>query len=555
MSAPSHGHGAPAVAPASTATLTPASSCASWTAIDPNAPVIERLHAFMARYALSEAAVALDLEWPVERLHKLLTTDPRKLKISTEVERDLETVLGTYMLRLASQKMKESLRKSLTPIDASLRRSAMHLHSRRDPQERQSIVKYKSPACPEQVSPGAARKRRREASTTAVTSAVFPRAMPCADSLCPVRIDVDVDGVRFQDVLLVDASSTTVSPEELAAQLAKDEEFSDPMRDAIAESIRRQLVLFRAGISTPVHSGPASTIRPIVIDIVIDGLAVKDQFEWDIADASNDPDQFAELLCADMKLPAAFRVPLAQSIHEQVTAHRFAAIYPWTGTNLSGIASSSNGKQGSVGCIMNLTSDLNDPIRHPSDTALWQPAISQLGPDELQYLSTKWRTLRGPVSRKINTSTPTAASRALKRSHSKAHRDLKGPRSINAFLMFCQAHKDIGVRGKKRVSAAETRKIMGDMWRKCTDEEKEQYAQMAEVENEKRRREYIFDIRDKAIGEWEDDEARRRGLVASSVLDLSTEHCRGLLLANYMNERHEVDSHRRVRSNDQSWVE
>lgn len=111
---------------------------------------------------------------------------------------------------------------------------------------------------------------------------------------------------------------------------------------------------------------------------------------------------------------------------------------------------------------------------------------------------------------------------------------------------------------------------MGDMWRKMTDEvspqavspflrlwikwpkrtlgilsndglstcdpvsisqEKEYYGQLTEVENEKRRREHIFELRDRAIAEWEEDEARRRGVLGSSVLDATTEHTRGLLLA------------------------
>ncbi|RLN48837.1 hypothetical protein BBJ28_00003132 [Nothophytophthora sp. Chile5] len=62
------------------------------------------------------------------------------------------------------------------------------------------------------------------------------------------------------------------------------------------------------------------------------------------------------------------------------------------------------------------------------------------------------------------------------------------------------------------------------------DEEKEYYAQLTEVENEKRRREHVLEMRDRAIAEWEEDEARRKGLLASGTLEASTEHFRGLLL-------------------------
>lgn len=53
---------------------------------------------------------------------------------------------------------------------------------------------------------------------------------------------------------------------------------------------------------------------------------------------------------------------------------------------------------------------------------------------------------------------------------------------------------------------------------------------MTEVENEKRRREHVLEVRDRAIAEWEEDEARRKGLLSSGVLDASTEYFRGLLL-------------------------
>ena len=46
--------------------------------------------------------------------------------------------------------------------------------------------------------------------------------------------------------------------------------------------------------------------------------------------------------------------------------------------------------------------------------------------------------------------------------------DIKGPRAINPFLMFCQVQKDV-MKSKSKRSAADMRKAMGDMWRKCSD--------------------------------------------------------------------------------------
>jgi hypothetical protein len=68
------------------------------------------------------------------------------------------------------------------------------------------------------------------------------------------------------------------------------------------------------------------------------------------------------------------------------------------------------------------------------------------------------------------------------------------------------------------------------MWRKCSDQEKEHYTQLADVENEKRRREHILDIRDKTISEWEEEEVRRKGILGTDVLEINADYCRGLLL-------------------------
>jgi hypothetical protein len=61
-------------------------------------------------------------------------------------------------------------------------------------------------------------------------------------------------------------------------------------------------------------------------------------------------------------------------------------------------------------------------------------------------------------------------------------------------------------------------------------QEKEYYGQLTEVENEKRRRDHVLDMRDRAIADWEENEARRKGLLASTTLEASSDYFRGLLL-------------------------
>jgi hypothetical protein len=118
------------------------------------------------------------------------------------------------------------------------------------------------------------RKRKRKATVKPLTEfKTASRLTPSSDMLCPVRIDVDADGVRFQDTLLINSSSTTsvgASPEAIAARIASDERLSDVVRDAIGESIKRQLLTFASFVDPS-----AESLHPIHLDIVIGRIAVR----------------------------------------------------------------------------------------------------------------------------------------------------------------------------------------------------------------------------------------------------------------------------------------
>ena len=59
-------------------------------------------------------------------------------------------------------------------------------------------------------------------------------------------------------------------------------------------------------------------IRVIKLDIRIDDIVLNDQFEWDINNPDNSPDEFAIALCADLGLGSIFILPIAHSIKEQI---------------------------------------------------------------------------------------------------------------------------------------------------------------------------------------------------------------------------------------------
>lgn len=111
----------------------------------------------------------------------------------------------------------------------------------------------------------------------------------------------------------------------------------------------------------------------------------------------------------------------------------------------------------------------------------------------------------------------------------------KGPRFINAFNSFCQTHRsEVGL-GK--LKAVEVTKILGEIWRGYSDAQKDNYAQLAQVENARRSLEFDHERRTKDIELWEEMEARAKGLVSRMELDATPERIRALFVEEYMRQR------------------
>uniref|UniRef100_H3GJP7 Uncharacterized protein n=1 Tax=Phytophthora ramorum TaxID=164328 RepID=H3GJP7_PHYRM len=439
----------------------------------------DRLALFMQRYAVPDDKVARHLGWPVEKLRAYLTPEARRLKAASDIaDTAVDKLLMRYRVALAHQTLKSAATKPLMPLDGGSRRSTAPTQKAAEgdqiatgnrKRKRRAIVQPLDAA--DTKLKAATPKEEGKISDTGSTNDQLdvrkPRRLAKTELICPIRLDVDLDGVRFQDTFLINAALTTCSPEAIATQIAQDEKMGDKLKDAIAEAIRRQILTFTSCLSTEPKSG---RLYPIYLDLIIDGFSLRDQFEWDISNDSAAAQAFASTLCSDLNMPKRFEPAIVFSIFEQVTAYRIALSgRKWIG---------------------------NNPF-HVKGTGLTLPTSGS------GYIETM-----PPLDDVI--------------------------RETN----------DAKVLGKTRRSASETRKIFGDMWRKCTEEEKEYYGQMTEVENEKRRRDHVMEMRDRAVAEWEEDESRRKGLLASTTLEASAEYFRGLLLENYMSERHEVDTNR-----------
>lgn len=527
----------------------------------------DRLALFMQRYGVTYDIVARRLGWSEEQLRAYLLPEARRVKAASDIaDTAVDKLMMRYRVALAHQTLKRATVRPRKPLYTRSRRSTMPTKFGRSMTDTKSIIHADvTPAQLKEAAeikegPTESRKRKRKVivqplHATSIQAKVAAKHLTKKDTdtrfstnmlfdvrklhreatqelICPIRLDVDLDGIRFQDTFLVDASLPACSPEVLASHIAQDEKMSDNLKDAMAESIRRQILMFTS--SYMMTQRKSERLYPVYLDLVIEGHSLRDQFEWDISNDCTATQLFASTLCVDFNLPKSFEPAIVFSIYEQVIAYRVALSgHKWL--HVQGI----NGTQPSSSAgYIEVMPPLDDIIRCTEDTKLWQPVVKELSKEERSYFSARLSVARAPTSTPQVVEVIDKSKRAVRR----IIKDGRFPRPINPFIVFCQMQKD--ALGKTRRSASETRKIMGDMWRKCTEEEKEYYSQLTEVENEKRRRDHILDMRDRAIADWEEEEARRKGLLASSTLEASVEHFRGLLLENYMSERHEVDMNR-----------
>jgi SWI/SNF-related matrix-associated actin-dependent regulator of chromatin subfamily B protein 1 len=57
-------------------------------------------------------------------------------------------------------------------------------------------------------------------------------------------------------------------------------------------------------------------LKTIELDLRVDNIQLRDQFEWDLNDPQNSPEEFSSLLCDDLALPDHFKVRVAHHLRE-----------------------------------------------------------------------------------------------------------------------------------------------------------------------------------------------------------------------------------------------
>jgi SWI/SNF-related matrix-associated actin-dependent regulator of chromatin subfamily B protein 1 len=136
-------------------------------------------------------------------------------------------------------------------------------------------------------------------------------------ALVPIRLDITAQGRRLREILCWDIAEPHFTPQSFAELLVEDLSLPKEFTPEISASIEQ-----RVSRHEPYKPAPTECLKDLVIDIRVDNIWLRDRFLWDINDPSNDPEGFAEVVCADLGLTQDVATAFAHAIREQVMYYR-----------------------------------------------------------------------------------------------------------------------------------------------------------------------------------------------------------------------------------------
>lgn len=151
------------------------------------------------------------------------------------------------------------------------------------------------------------------------------------EELVPLRLEVEWDKVRLRDTFTWNLHERLVHVELFASQLVEDMGLkppaSQPVYDQVVHQMRDQLNDFYPLVYSeedsldpelPYSAYKNDEMRILVkLNITIGQHTLVDQFEWEINNPSNSPEDFATQMARDLSLSGEFTTAIAHCIREQ----------------------------------------------------------------------------------------------------------------------------------------------------------------------------------------------------------------------------------------------
>ncbi|KAB8077055.1 hypothetical protein BDV29DRAFT_154139 [Aspergillus leporis] len=151
------------------------------------------------------------------------------------------------------------------------------------------------------------------------------------EDLVPIRLDIDWEKIKIRDTFTWNLHDRVVSPDLFAEKLVEDLglplDSCAPLVRMVSQSIQEQICDYYPQIymeedpldpHLPYNAYKNDEMRILIkLNITIGQHTLIDQFEWDINDSLNSPEDFAARMTDDLSLSGEFTTAIAHSIREQ----------------------------------------------------------------------------------------------------------------------------------------------------------------------------------------------------------------------------------------------
>ncbi|KEQ72069.1 SNF5-domain-containing protein [Aureobasidium namibiae CBS 147.97] len=151
------------------------------------------------------------------------------------------------------------------------------------------------------------------------------------EELVPVRLDLELDKLKLRDTFTWNLNDRLVSPELFAQNLIEDLKMPADQSQVLIREVHKELLdqlnnyyphVYPAGQpaepETLYNAHKNDDMRITVkLNITIGHITLVDQFEWDINNSLNSPEEFARQMSLDLSLSGEFTTAIAHSIREQ----------------------------------------------------------------------------------------------------------------------------------------------------------------------------------------------------------------------------------------------
>ena len=135
--------------------------------------------------------------------------------------------------------------------------------------------------------------------------------------LIPIQLDIELEGRKLKDQFLWDKNEPYWDFDTFARIIVEDLNLPVSFESEIVSQLKKQVTSFRQ-----YRQMDGELVKTIRLNVRIGNMVLRDQFEWDINNAHNSPEDFAESLCSDLGLSSEFILPISCQIREQINEHQ-----------------------------------------------------------------------------------------------------------------------------------------------------------------------------------------------------------------------------------------